>query len=125
MGLGGNTDDLVLKKIPQHKGSSRRIQSRSAGRKGALIKKNETTLPGTRELLSKQPVKVQKSAKDLEQIGLAFNKKLKLKVDRQSHEVTVKVIDPETDKVIKELLSIELQRDRIGETIGILFDEQV
>ncbi|MDR2486209.1 MAG: flagellar protein FlaG [Treponema sp.] len=120
MGLGGNAGGLV-----QNKGSSRRLQSRPAGRKAVIIEKNERTLPGNRELLHKQPVNVQKSAKDLEQVGLAFNKKLKLKADRQSHEVTVKVIDPETDKVIKELPSIELQRDRIGETIGILFDEQV
>jgi flagellar protein FlaG len=48
-------------------------------------------------------------------------------VDHQSHEVTVKVIDSETDKVIKVLPPEELQRlhDRIRETIGFLFDERV
>ncbi|MCL1928357.1 MAG: flagellar protein FlaG [Treponema sp.] len=62
---------------------------------------------------------------DLEKITVAFNKKLKFEVNHQSNDVTIKVIDPETDKVIKELPPKELQRlhSRIKETIGFLFDE--
>ena len=65
--------------------------------------------------------------KDLERISVAFNKKLKFEVNHQSNDVTVKVIDPETDKVIKELPPKELQRlhSRLREAIGFLFDEQV
>jgi flagellar protein FlaG len=41
--------------------------------------------------------------------------------------VVVKVIDRETDKVIKELPSIEIQRlmARLKETIGLLVDEKI
>jgi flagellar protein FlaG len=48
-------------------------------------------------------------------------------VDHDSQEVIVKVIDSQTDKVIKVLPPEELQRlhDRIKETIGFLFDERV
>jgi flagellar protein FlaG len=64
---------------------------------------------------------------DLERVTLAFNRRLKFEVDHESHEVTVKVIDGETDKVIKVLPPEELQRlhDSIKETIGFLFDERV
>jgi len=54
-----------------------------------------------------------------------FNRKLQFVVDYNSKQVVVKVIDKETDKVIKELPPEELQRlhKHIKETIGILYDE--
>jgi flagellar protein FlaG len=67
------------------------------------------------------------TTKDLERITLAFNKKLKFEIDGNLDELIVKVIDPETDKVIKELPPKELQRLRlkIKEMIGLLYDEVV
>jgi len=67
------------------------------------------------------------TAADLERVGLVFNRKLQFVVDHNSNEVIVKVIDKETDKVIKELPPEELQRlhNRISETIGFLFDGMV
>jgi len=64
---------------------------------------------------------------DLEKITIAFNKKLKFEVNQESNEVLVKVIDRETDKVIKVLPPKELQRlhSAIKETIGFLFDERI
>ncbi|MDR0689230.1 MAG: flagellar protein FlaG [Spirochaetaceae bacterium] len=72
-------------------------------------------------------VDIKTTAADLERISLAFNKKLKFMVDYESHEITVKVIDPETDKVIKVLPPEELQRlhGKIKETLGFLFDERI
>ncbi|MDR1411073.1 MAG: flagellar protein FlaG [Spirochaetaceae bacterium] len=69
---------------------------------------------------------VESSAADLERVSSALNRKLRFMVDYESHEITVKVIDPETDKVIKILPPEELQRlhSRIQETIGFLFDER-
>ncbi|MDR1352922.1 MAG: flagellar protein FlaG [Treponema sp.] len=69
---------------------------------------------------------VESSAADLERVSFALNRKLRFMVDYKSHEVTVKVIDPETDKVIKILPPEELQRlhSRIQETIGFFFDER-
>jgi len=76
---------------------------------------------------AEQPAELQETVKDLEKISLAFNKKIRFKVDYKSHEIIVRIIDSENNKVVKELPSQELQhlRDRIRETIGILFDEQV
>jgi len=64
---------------------------------------------------------------ELEQITLAFDRRLKFVVDNDSREIIIKVIDNETDKVIKELPPEELRRlhDRISETIGFLFDTMV
>ena len=66
-------------------------------------------------------------AEELERISHTFNKKLKYVVDHESNEVLVKVIDTETDKVIKILPPEELQRlhRRIEETLGFLFDQMV
>jgi flagellar protein FlaG len=63
----------------------------------------------------------------LEKVSLSFNRKLQYVVDRESHDVTVKVIDPETDKVIKVLPPEELQRinKKLGETLGNLVDEKM
>ncbi|MDR0448367.1 MAG: flagellar protein FlaG [Treponema sp.] len=70
---------------------------------------------------------LKRTTSDLEHIGLAFNRRLKFVIDQESREVIIKVIDNETDKVIKVLPPEELQRlhNRISETIGFLFDRMV
>ena len=72
-------------------------------------------------------VNLQQTASDLEKISLAFNRRLKFVVDHESREILIKVIDNETDKVIKVLPPEELQRlhSRIRETIGFLFDRMI
>jgi flagellar protein FlaG len=69
----------------------------------------------------------QAAAAEMERVSLAFNKRLKFVVDHQSQEITVKVIDPYTDKVIKVLPPEELQRlhKQLRDTIGVLFDERI
>jgi flagellar protein FlaG len=111
--------------LPQDRGSVRyqqvsaRIQT--ANQKNA-IDKFESSLPGNGEA-----VDIRVTASELERISHTFNKKLKFMIDHESHEVTVKVIDSETDKVIKELPPEELKRlhNKIKETLGFLFDEKV
>ena len=65
-------------------------------------------------------------AKDLERLTLAFNRKLRFSVNQETDEVVVKVVDSETDKVIKEIPAEELQRlhQKLKEMIGLLFDEK-
>ena len=84
----------------------------------------EASLPGGGK---SQAPDLEKVAADLEQFSLAFNRRLKFEIDHESKEVTVKVIDNETDKVIKVLPPEELQRlhRRIRETLGLLFDSMV
>ena len=70
---------------------------------------------------------LQKTTSELERISSAFNRRLKFVIDHESKEILIKVIDNETDKVIKELPPEELKRlhSRIRETIGFLFDRTV
>jgi flagellar protein FlaG len=117
---------IPQQEIPQDNGFVRRQQERAqhnaAEQKAAVLEKFEASLPGSRE-----PADLQSTAADIEQISLTFNKKLKFVLDHQSKEVIVKVIDSQTDKVIKELPPEELQRlhSKLKETIGVLFDEWV
>jgi flagellar protein FlaG len=97
-------------------------------RVSAPIKNDTKTLEPSQEPAPKtQDVAPLDIVADLEKISVAFNKKLKFEINHQSSDVTVKVIDPETDKVIKELPPKELQRlhSRLKETIGFLFDERI
>lgn len=79
-----------------------------------------------RETEAPEP-EIDSAVKDIERVSLAFNKKLRFEVDRRTDEIIVKVIDPETDKVIKVLPPEELQRlhSKLKEMIGLLFDETV
>ena len=85
-----------------------------------------STLPNRSNPVSK-PVDIKTTAQELEHVSLAFNRRLKFIVDHESNQIIVKVIDNETDKVIKVLPPEELQRlhSRIRETIGFLFDKSV
>lgn len=56
-----------------------------------------------------------------------FNKRLRFSINRELDQVIVKVIDSQTDKVIKEIPPEVLQRlhVRIREAIGLLIDEVI
>ncbi|GHV81546.1 hypothetical protein AGMMS49991_01040 [Spirochaetia bacterium] len=112
--------------LPQDKSVARHAQIRAAEQKVAVVQQAISSLPGQGGS-SERAAQIRSTAADLEQISLTLNRRLQFVVDHESHEVTVKVIDPETDKVIKILPPEELQRmhRQIKETLGILFDERV
>jgi flagellar protein FlaG len=93
----------------------------------AAVQQFAATMPSGKAPVEKKREEISVAAENIEKVTLAFNRRLKFVVDHQSHEVTVKVIDGETDKVIKVLPPEELQRlhSRIRETIGFLLDEMV
>ena len=70
---------------------------------------------------------IKQTASELERVSQAFDRRFKFIIDSESREILIKVIDNETDKVIKVLPPEELQRlhSRIRETIGFLFDTMV
>ena len=87
----------------------------------------KSSLPGYLDSAKKQEQDLKKVTTELERISLAFDRRMKFIVDHQSREILIKVIDNETDKVIKVLPPEELKRlhSRIRETIGFLFDRMV
>jgi flagellar protein FlaG len=56
----------------------------------------------------------------------AANRRLSFSVNTKLDEVVVKVIDTDTDKVVREIPPVELQHvyERIREVVGILFDRR-
>jgi flagellar protein FlaG len=102
------------------------IQSRVAEHR-AVVDKVIASLPGNNSRVEAAHQNLRRIASDISHVSLAFNKKLQFVVDHQSNEVIVKVIDKETDKVIKVIPPEELQRlhRMIKETIGFLFNEEV
>lgn len=71
--------------------------------------------------------KLKKSVNQLQNVSDMFGRKLQFNVNEQLGKVVIKVIDPSTDKVIKEIPSAEVQdmQVRMRETIGLLFDEMI
>jgi flagellar protein FlaG len=128
--LGNRISLVSQQELPRERvsvQSQQRAQSRAAAVNAAAIERFESSLPGNREAAEGNPHILKAAVVDIERISLAFNKKLKFVIDHESNEVTVKVIDGETDKVIKVLPPEELQRlhNKLKETIGFLFDERV
>ena len=94
--------------------------------KQAATEQIEFSIPEPGDGKSKAP-DLQQTAANLEKISLAFDRRLKFVIDQESRQILIKVIDNETDKVIKVLPPQELQRlhSRIRETMGFLFDAMV
>jgi flagellar protein FlaG len=99
-------------------------------RRSEAVKHNGKQAPPP-ELISKsdapKKAEVERYMKKLFKSNMVLNKKLKYSVNEQLGQVVVKVIDSETDKVIKEIPPAELQRlyIRIREAIGLIIDEEI
>jgi Uncharacterized flagellar protein FlaG len=76
---------------------------------------------------AQDPEKVRKVVEQIQNISDMFDRRLQFQVNNDLHEVIVKVIDSNTDKVIREIPSAEIQKlqIRIKETLGLLFDESI
>lgn len=71
--------------------------------------------------------KIKADVQQLQDISDILGRKLLFNVNEQLDKVVVKVVDPSTDKVIKEIPSAEVQQMqiRIREALGFLFDEKI
>jgi flagellar protein FlaG len=116
--VGGGLNIALPQEVPQDGAHQARA---------AALQQFAAIMPDGKPPVEKKTQEINIAAENIERVSLAFNKRLKFVVDHQSHEVTVKVIDEETDKVIKVLPPEELQRlhSRLRETIGFLLDEMV
>jgi len=119
--LPAGSSIVTQQEIPQEKRQPLPAEQKAA------VEQADVSLPGFLAGSGKQAQELQKTTTELERISLAFDRRLKFIVDHESREILIKVIDNETDKVIKVLPPEELQRlhSRIRETIGFLFDRMV
>ncbi|HTX72067.1 MAG TPA: flagellar protein FlaG [Rectinemataceae bacterium] len=72
------------------------------------------------------PAQLQSMIHDMQKVSEAFNRRLSFSINEKLGQVVVKVIDSDTDKVVREIPPVELQRvyERIREVIGLLFDKK-
>jgi len=63
----------------------------------------------------------------MNELAKAMNHRLSFTMDYETHDVIVKVVDANTDKVIKELPPAELQKlhKSIKDAVGILIDKLI
>ena len=80
-----------------------------------------------REEVKIEDREIDNAVRELQMVTKAFNRRLQFTINRELDQVVVKVIDAETDKVIRELPSEEIQKlhVRIREAIGLLIDETI
>lgn len=76
---------------------------------------------------AQNPEKIRKVVEQIQSISNMFDRKLQFRVSDELDEVIIKVIDSNTDKVIREIPSAEIQKlqIRIKEALGLLFDESI
>lgn len=73
------------------------------------------------------PNAISKAVEQIQKLCDMFDRKLQFKVNEKTNRVVVKVIDTNTEKVIREIPSEEIQRlqERLKETVGLLFDKTI
>ncbi|MDC7228021.1 MAG: flagellar protein FlaG [Spirochaetales bacterium] len=93
--------------------------------KDTAIKQLETELQNVEE--QRQKIDAEKYLTEIINITEVFNRKLKFSIDKDLDQVIVKVVDAETDKVIKEIPPEALKRlyAKMKEAMGLLIDTTV
>jgi flagellar protein FlaG len=80
-----------------------------------------------KRIVNQEVPEIDEVIKDLNKIASSniLNKKVKLSVNKEINRVIIKIVDKNTDKVIKEIPCKELQQlaMHLKKAIGILFDE--
>ena len=93
--------------------------------KDNAIKQLEQEIQNAEE--QRQRIDAEKYLREIIDITEVFNRKLKFSIDKELDQVIVKVVDAETDKVIKEIPPEELKRlyAKMKEAMGLLIDTTV
>ena len=70
---------------------------------------------------------IKETLRNLEKIISQFNRRFKISLDENINRIVVKVIDAETDKIIKEIPPEEIQHllANLKEMMGLLVDERI
>ena len=70
---------------------------------------------------------IEKSLKNIEQVISHFNRRFKIRLDDDINRIIIKVIDRDTDKIIKVIPPEEIQHliAKINEMMGLLVDKTI
>lgn len=122
------TDGLTYKKNAVANQNGLSVSSVSA----KSSPQNEILIAQTGQEVAENIVKteadIKAEAQDLQKLSdLVMGPKLRFNVNNELGSVIVKIVDPTTDQVIKEIPSEDIQhlKVRIRKAIGLLFDEMI
>ena len=91
------------------------------------FKRRKLSKEEIQKIVNKEIPDIDEVMNDLNRIAKSsiLNKKVKLSVNREINRVIIKIVDKDTDRVIKEIPCEEMQQLAIHlkKAIGILFDE--
>jgi flagellar protein FlaG len=123
--ISNNTvrSEMARRKADADKASKARAEQASSSRKRRAVLEQDQQEKTVR--LSEKDAEAY--LKDILRMSSLFDRKLKFVLNRDLGTVVVKVVDRETDKVIKEIPPEALQRlhRRMKEAIGLLIDEEI
>lgn len=79
------------------------------------------------ETIVQNLAKIKQDVQELQRISDTMGHEVRFNVNEELGQVVVKIVDPSTDKVIKEIPSADVQQlqIKIRETIGLLVDEKI
>lgn len=71
--------------------------------------------------------KVKQDVQELQKLSDSLGHEVRFNVNEELGQVVVKIVDPSTDKVIKEIPSADVQhlQIKIRETFGLMVDEKI
>ena len=113
---GTNRSKNVVKEMAaKQQASQKKIAAAAAEEAKERLRKSESAIDPEKYL------------GDILRFTSLFNRKLKFSINSRLEQVVVKVVDRETDKVIKEIPPEALQRlhERMQEFMGLLVDEEI
>lgn len=78
------------------------------------------------EILAENLANTKLDVQELQRIADTMGKKVRFNVNKELGRVIVKIVDPSTDKVLREIPSVDMQQlqARIKQTMGMLVDEK-
>lgn len=94
---------------------------KKAGSDGSVLVKDSSEIK--RDM---QPKEIEQMASDVQIQLKRLNTELRLEVDKKSKNVVIKIFDPNTKQMIRQIPSEELMaiRERMNELIGVLYKGQ-
>jgi|Deesub1362B_J571_1020462.scaffolds.fasta_scaffold02236_6 flagellar protein FlaG len=73
------------------------------------------------------PEEIEKRTEQLNQVMEIFNYNIRFSVDREAKRLVVKIVDPQTEEVIRQIPPEEMLQimKRIDQMLGLILDERV
>jgi len=88
---------------------------------------NDTEINAEAADVAQDLEKIESQVRSIQDYASFVGSKIQFRVDEDLGKVIVKIVDPQTDKVIKEIPSADVQnlQLRLKEALGLLVDEKI